>query len=94
MLTHQLVCTQVFKLVFFILVVFVLVLCASFTSAAPGALLPNTDTSACYETRGIDQGGSGSGQVCMPAGEHIVFVGDSTMRYQYEHLAYAVAPRP
>ena len=44
----------------------------------------------CYETRRIDQAGSGSGQVCIPAGEHIVFVGDSTMRYQYEHLAYAV----
>ena len=68
----------------------VLLSSVAFPSAAPGALLFDAGKTVCYETRGIDQGGSGEGHVCIPAGEHIVFAGDSTMRYQYEHLAYAV----
>ena len=32
-----------------------------------------------------------SKQFCLPAGTHIVFVGDSTLRYQYLMLAYAIA---
>ena len=32
-----------------------------------------------------------SKQFCLPTGTHIVFVGDSTLRYQYLMLAYAIA---
>ena len=43
---------------------------------------------ACYHTS--RSGHVPTARVCLPAGTHLVFAGDSTLRYQYLMLAYAV----
>ena len=50
----------------------------------PAELRKVTGPGACFLSDGTD------GQLCIPAGEHIVMIGDSTMRYSYMHLAYAL----
>ena len=50
----------------------------------PVELRARSGPGACFYSDGTD------GQLCIPAGEHILMIGDSTMRYSYMHLAYAL----
>ena len=50
---------------------------------AAATLDPTAQQRVCYESHT-------DGKLCVPAGEHLVMIGDSTMRYSYTTLAYAL----